>query len=94
MTPAQKESLKTTSGSSWETLKADAEAVHSDKAAITHDILFSSATLTSYEAKLSTDEGALQSAKDSLAAQVCKNVTNISAVQNLYNEMQGLHVQE
>jgi len=93
MTPAHRASLKTTLGSSWETLKADSEAVHSDKSAITQDIL-SSKSVTTDEGTLAKDEGKLQSAKDSLASQVCGKVSNLAAVQNLYNELRGLQVQE
>jgi hypothetical protein len=93
MTPAQKASLLTSLGSSWETLKADSETVRSDKAAITHDILYGN-SVTTDETNLAAAESALQSAKDSLASQVCGKVSKLAAVQNLYNELQGLQVQE
>jgi hypothetical protein len=92
MTPEQRASLRTTVGSSWETLKADSAAVHSAKAAITHDILYGN-SVTADEATLATAAGKLQSDKDSMAAQVCKNVKNITAVQTLYGQMEGLHQQ-
>ena len=93
MTPEQRASLRTTVGDSWETLKSDSAAVHSAKSAITRDILYGK-SVTADEASLATAMGKLQSDKDTMAAQACKSVKNIGAVQTLYGEMEGLHQQE
>lgn len=93
MSQSQRAELRSTISSSWATLKTDHQNVQSAREAITHDILWGT-SVTADEATLATAESKLQSDKDSLAAQVCKNVTNISAVQTLYGQLQGLHQQQ
>jgi hypothetical protein len=93
MSPTQRADLLPSLGSSWAELKTDRQNVHSAKAAITHDILYRT-SVASDEANLTQAESRLQSDRDNLAAQVCKNVKNITAVQTLFGQLQGLHQQQ